>query len=450
MTETTEQPAAVANRYPLSETQEFWCERAAVGSFGPRFLVTKGFRITGPVDEVALQGALNDVVERHELLRTIVVHETEPHYQQVYPPCPVPLEVRQLPADDERSRDLRAQDLLTETEAGSLDVLQLPLLRALFARFDDNDSVFTVMTHHSACDGWSLHLILRDLAIYYQARVTGAEPELPPTVQYRDYAAWQRRRLEGAELERSRRYWQDKLAGGGIWAMPAERPVRKQDTRPYSELIFAVDAEVIDTLLELSRRMRCSSFMIILATFDVFAHKLTGTTDPIIDCIIHGRGQPEFNNSVGSFVNLLPMRTRLDECVSFRDIVLQNRTVCLEAFENELPIKYIEEAIPAISAPLDEPYNSDFSFGFFQSPFDQKVFQLGTEMVEIRKPDRATAQNPGGVALGLSIRATGEMFGSLEYNLDEFDASTVADWIADYCRLVAEAVADPDRPWRSL
>jgi non-ribosomal peptide synthetase component F len=196
--------------------------------------------------------------------------------------------------------------------------------------------------------------------------------------------------------------------------------------------------------------MRCSSFMIILATFDVFAHKLTGTTDPIIDCIIHGRGQPEFNNSVGSFVNLLPMRTALDECVSFRDIVLQNRTVSLEAFENELPIKYIEQAIPSISAPLDDPYNSDFSFGFFQSPFDQKVFQLGTEMVEIRKPDRATAQNPGGVALGLSIRATGEMFGSLEYNLDEFDASTIERWIAVYCRLVAEAVADPDRPGRSL
>src|SRR6185503_18729910 len=88
MTETAEQPTAVANRYPLSQTQEFWCERAAVGSFGPRFLVTNGFRITGPIDEVALQGALNDLVERHELLRTIVVHEADPHYQQVYPPCP--------------------------------------------------------------------------------------------------------------------------------------------------------------------------------------------------------------------------------------------------------------------------------------------------------------------------------------------------------------------------
>jgi hypothetical protein len=450
MTQTSQQPADTANRFPLSETQEFWCERAAVGSFGPRFLVTKGFRITGHVDVEALQGALNDVVERHELLRTIVVHEADPHYQQVYPPCPVPLEVRELAPDAERSRDLRAQDLLTETEAGSLDVLQLPLLRALFARFDDNDSVFTVMSHHSACDGWSLHLILRDLATFYNARLTGTEAVLPPTVQYRDYAAWQRRRLEGSELERSRRYWRDKLAGGGIWAMPSERPVRKKHSRPYSELIFAIDAEVIDTLLELARRMRCSSFMVILATFDVFAHKLTGTVDPIIDCIIHGRGQPEFNNSVGSFVNLLPMRTALDECVSFRDIVLHNRTVCLEAFEHELPISYIEQAVPSISAPLEQPYNSDFSFGFFQSPFDQKAFQLGTGMAEIRKPDRATAQNPGGVALGLSIRGTGELFGSLEYNLDEFDAETVANWIADYRQLVASAVAEPDQPWRQL
>lgn len=450
MTQTSQQPVDTANRYPLSETQEFWCERAAVGSFGPRFIVTKGFRITGPVDVQALQDALNDVVRRHELLRTIVVHDVEPHYQQVYPPCPVPLEVRDLPPDPGRSRDQIAEDLLTETEAGRLDVLQLPLLRALFARFDDADSVFTLMTHHMACDGWSLHLILRDLAAYYAARVTGTEPDLPPTVQYREYTAWQREQLEGSNMAASLQYWRDNLADGGIFAMPTDRPKPELHSRPYSELIFTIDAEVISELGRLAKQMRCSTFMIILATFDVFAHRVTGTTDPIILSILHGRGRPEFNNSVGSFLNLLPLRTALADCVSFRDVVLRNRVVCLEAFSHEVPLKYIEQEVPTLGAPLADPHNSDFTFGFFQSPFDQKVFQIGDSMVEIRKADRATPQNPGGVALSMSVRSTGELFGTLEHNLDEFDAETVANWIADYRRLVAAAVTEPDRPWREL
>ncbi|HJQ02156.1 MAG TPA: condensation domain-containing protein [Jatrophihabitans sp.] len=450
MTQTSQQPVDTSNRYPLSETQEFWCERAAVGSFGPRFLATKGFRITGPVDVQALQGALDDVVRRHELLRTIVVHDVEPHYQQVYPPCPVPLEVRELSPNDERSRDQIAEDLLTETEAGSLDVLKLPLLRALFARFDDNDSVFTLMTHHSACDGWSLHLILRDLAACYAARLTGTEPDLPPTVQYREYTAWQREQLQGSDMDALLQYWRDNLAGGGIFAMPTDRPVPKLHSRPYSELMFTIDAEVISELGRLAKQMRCSTFMIILATFDVFAHRLTGTVDPIILSILHGRSRPEFNDSVGSFLNLLPLRTDLDSCVSFRDVVLRNRMVCLEAFSHEVPLKYIEQEVPTIGDPLAEPYNSDFTFGFFQSPFDQKVFQLSGSMVEIRKANRATPQNPGGVALSMAVRSTGELFGTFEHNLDEFDAETVANWISDYRRLVATAVSQPDLPWREL
>jgi hypothetical protein len=450
MIETSQQPADTSSRFPLSHPQKFWCERAAVGALGPRFIVTKGFRITGHVDVDALQGALNDVVERHELLRTIMVYDVDPPYQQVYPPCPVPLEVRDLAPEADRSRDQRAEDLLSEAEAGSLDVHQLPLLRFVLGRFDDNDSVLTMMSHHMACDGWSLHLIVRDLAAFYAARVTGTEPELPPVVQYREFASWQRERLEGPDSDTALQYWRDKLAGGGIWAMPAERPVRKVHSRPYSELHFTIDASVITQLGELAKRMRCSTFMIVLATFDVFAHKLTGTTDPMIDSIIHGRSQPEFNNTVGSFLNLLPLRTALDECVSFRDVVLHNRLVCLEAFSHELPLQYIEQAVPTISAPLDDPGNSDFTFGFFQSPFDQKGFQLADGMVEIRKTGRSAPQNPGGVALSMSVRSSGELFGVLEYNLDEFDLSTVTDWIAEFRRLVKAAVTEPDRPWREL
>lgn len=218
MTQPSQRSIVDDDRFPVSHPQKLWCGLAEAGAFGPRFIIARGFRVIGRVGVAALQAALDDVVARHELLRTIVAHDADPPYQQVYPPSPVPLQVRDLPPHAERSRQLRAEDLLTEAAAGSLDVLELPLLRAVLTRFDDEDAVFTLTTHHVACDGWSLQLILRDLTACYVARVSHRAPALPPAVQYREFALWQQNYLAGPEAARSLEYWNAALAGGGIRA----------------------------------------------------------------------------------------------------------------------------------------------------------------------------------------------------------------------------------------
>ena len=443
------QPAlADDDRFPVSHPQKVWCGLAEAGAFGPRFIIARGFRITGRVDVAALQAALNDVVVRHELLRTIVVHDANPPYQRVYPPSPVPLEVRDLPPDTERSRDQRAEDLLTEAEAGSLDVLELPLLRAVLARFDDQDAVFTLTTHHMASDGWSLQLILRDLTSYYQARVRLLKPALPPMLQYREFAVWQQQYLAGPEAAKSLEYWNATLAGGQIFALPTDRPVPAKRSQPYAEHDFTVEGPVIAELADYAKRIRCSMFMVILATFNVFAHRLLGTTDPMIETIIHGRGHPEFTNTVGPLMNMLPLRTPLAGCATLTDVVRATRLSCLDGFSHELPIQYIAEAIPHIGDPLEDPSNSEFSFGLFQAPFGHGVLQLGDRTTEVHKSVRKTPQNPGGVVLTLSTRAAGELFGCLEYSPEEFDADTVAGWMADYSGLIRKAVTSADRDWR--
>ena len=147
-----------SKRYPLSFTQEWFCslDRGdAGGAFGLRFILVCPIRITGPVDVAVLQGALDDVVARHELLRTLVVRDADPPYQLVRPPCPVPLEVRDLPPVTGKSRDMAVQELILQAEQGTMSVREVPMLRALLCRLDDRDSVLFLTVHHSVSDAWS-------------------------------------------------------------------------------------------------------------------------------------------------------------------------------------------------------------------------------------------------------------------------------------------------------
>ena len=130
-------------RYPLSFTQEWFLtldQGDDGGPFGRRYLLVSPVRITGLVDLAVLRGALDDVVARHELLRTLVVRDADPPYQLVCPPCPVPLEVRDLPPVTGTSRDMVIQELIVEAQAGTISAREVPLLHARLCRFDDRDS----------------------------------------------------------------------------------------------------------------------------------------------------------------------------------------------------------------------------------------------------------------------------------------------------------------------
>src|ERR1700726_4809641 len=160
MAEMTESSLALdqeSTRYPLFFTQEWVItldQGDDGGTFGPRFMIVAALRVTGAVDLAVLQGALDDVVARHELLRTLVIRDADPPYQIVRPPCPVPLEVRDLPPDTGTSRDMIAQELFVEAEAGTINAREVPLLRAQLYRFDDRDSVLFLPVHHSVSDAW--------------------------------------------------------------------------------------------------------------------------------------------------------------------------------------------------------------------------------------------------------------------------------------------------------
>ena len=277
----TSMAADQAKRYPLSFTQEWFVsfdQGDDGGPFGRRFLIVSALRITGPVDLAVLQGALDDVVARHELLRTLVVRDADPPYQMVCPPCQVPLEVRDVPPVAGKSRDMVIQELVRDADAGTMSAREVPLLRALLCRFDDRDSALFLTVHHSVSDGWSVQVILRDLGAFYAARVSGAPAKLPEMRQYREYAEWQRAAASTSD-DGALSYWADKLDGARELVLPNDHGQPERYSRPYSLHVFRVDPDTMAAADALAGATRSTRLKVVFSAISLLATQPTGSND---------------------------------------------------------------------------------------------------------------------------------------------------------------------------
>lgn len=442
--------------YPLSFTQDFFCsldQGDAGGAFGLRFIIVSGWRISGEIDTTALQGALNDVVVRHELLRTIVDRAAVPPCQLVQPPCSVPLEARDLTADNGKSRDVLAAELVVEAEHGTMSPQQVPLLRAVLARLGLGDWALVLTVHHSACDGWSMQLIMRDLAAFYLARTSNRPPGLPEVRQYREYAIWQRASLADAATAEARAYWREKLAGARIFTLPNDHARPEIYTRPYTAYHYLVGTDVMTRAAKLATEIRCSPFMLLLAAFNVLGYQITGSTDLSVRAFTTGRNEPQFHDTTGLFMNLVPFRTDIGDCESFRDVVARTRDTCIDAYANEIPIHHVEQLLPDLNLPHQDPRRSQFIMGMFQPQFDEAILQIAGGLTAIDErvlPDQEQTDIPNGLVWDLTMLASSELAGKVAYNRDEFDPNTVEGWASDHCRILERALSNPDQSWKTL
>jgi condensation enzyme len=446
-----------STRYPLSFTQEWFItldQGDDGGTFGPRFMTVNAARVTGHVDLAILQGSLDDVVARHELLRTLVVRDADPPYQVVLPPCRVPLEVRDLPAVTAGSRDLVVQELILEAEAGSISAREVPLIKALLCKFDDHDSVLLLTVHHSVSDGWSMQVIFRDLGAFYTARRTGIAAVLPQIRQYREYAAWQRANATSTAEDGAPAYWQHKLDGAREFTMPNDHGHPESYSRPYSMHVHYIEPEVMNAASALATATRSTLFTVMLSAFYILAHELTGTTDPAIRAFTAGRNEEQFQNTMGLFLNCVPFRTDIADCTSFRDIVMATRETFIDAMAYELPVNVIEQTFPDFVKSREDLRTSQFIIANQQGPLGSGLthpIAEGARTVTERALEGQEVHDiPSGTVWNLYPRPSGELDGEVLYNLDEFDESTVAGWTAGLRRILAGAVREPDRDWRQL
>jgi condensation enzyme len=450
-------PDQESKRYPLSFTQEWFItldQGDDGGTFGRRFILVNASRVTGPVDLAVLQGALDDVVARHELLRTLVIRDGDPPYQIVRPPCSVPLQVRDVPPDTGTSRDMIAQELIVEAEAGSINAREVPLLRAELCRFDDRDGVLFLTVHHSVSDAWSLEVILRDLGAFYASRRTGVPAALPPVRQYREYAQWQRDNAASTAADGSPRYWQEKLDGAREFTISNDHGHPESYSRPYSMHVHDIDADVMAGASALATATRSTLFTVLLSAFYVLAHKISGGTDLAIRAFTAGRDEPQFQDTMGLFLNVVPFRTSLAGCTSFRDIVTRAMETFIEAITHELPVNVIEQTFPDFIKSREDLRTSQFIISSSVSLFDDELtypIAEGARVITERLLQEPTYHDiPSGMVWNLTMEPSGKLNGGVLFNQDEFDESTVQGWAADLRQILASAVRDADQDWKAL
>jgi condensation enzyme len=450
------QSGAARDRIPLSFQQEFLKvvdHGDGMGPFGPLYTIVGGWRLNGELDLPALQGALDDVVARHEALHTRIVPDDGEPYQYVLPPAPPRLEVRDLETPDPAARDLRAEHFVNEIEAGTFDLHEVPLLRGVLGRFDSRDAVLALAAHHTAVDGWSVHLVVRDLAEFYAARLEGRGADLPRARQYREYVAWQRAAADSPAAGAARAYWRENLRGAQVVTIPTDRSREAGQRFVTGWYRFLIEDQLRSATLALADRMRSSPFMVLLAAYLVYLRETTGRTDLVVPTFTPGRSPAWVDDIVGSFYNLLPLRVDIGGCAGFGDVIARTRAACLAAYPREMPFMQLADEAPELMSPALEPDAALCVFQVTQSPHVVRGEQVGglryTAMRRRVVSAPAGSQIPDGVLLGLEVHPSA-LIGSVGYTTNLFDERRVAAMAARFTDVLASQLASvgrkPDRP----
>ena len=390
-----------------------------------------------PLDIRLLRAAMQLVVDRHEVLRTVFDQDGEEPVQVVRPSMTVPVQavdLRRLPGDRREAELLR---LAAGFQDEPFDLSRGPLLRMMVAWLDSRDYLLVIAVHHVVADGWSLAILGRELQAGYEALARGRPPDLPPLpVQYADFATWQRERLSRDVLAPEIDYWRERLNDLPVLDMPTDRPRPPVQRHRGADLAFAIPDALVEKLLDLARRLRATLFMVLLAAFDILLGRWAGQDDVVVGAPIANRSRPETEGLIGFFVNTLVLRVDLSGSPSFAELVERVRTVALDGYAHQdLPF----EKIVAELAP-----ERDLS----RNPLVQVIFQL----FEAGATPEAAALQAGmalpsrtslfDLRMDLAPGPNG-LIGRLEYDVDLFERPTMEELVDRFLRMLEQAVSDP-------
>lgn len=435
--------------YPLSYGQACWC--GWPGSFSPGFVICHALRVRGRLELGALQAALDNVVRRHEALRTVVYENSDAldeGWQIVHAGTAVPMNVVDAPVDVDR--DAHAANLLRDTSLTSIDPTRPPLLRAEICRFDAEDHVLVMASHHTACDGWSWDIVNRDLVDFYRARLSGADPDLPAAVQFQEFTTWQRDRLGGERGAALAQFWRDELGDTEIFALVRVPPPQPPDHSAHTSQNFTLAADMFHGIEALALAERTSVVSLLLAAFHVVAREISGVTDNTVTTMTSGRPTRRFHDSVGPFMDFLPVRIDMADAVTFRDVLRLSRSNSLRALGHGAPQLFLERALPGLMRPVTSEERIDVVFGYERPTVNQPVFGLADGAVRIPRPASADSGAPGGFVWTVGVLDDGAVAGRVQFDPTEFDSHIVSRWVQRYLDVMATAIADPDVEWRLL
>ena len=345
----TIQPTAQGRVFPLSFAQQRLWFLYQLTPNNPFYNVSAAIRLTGTVNQNALQRSFHEIVRRHAALRTTFTTLDGQSVQVIEPDVKVELSVVNLQTIAISERDRICQQLSAAEAQRPFNLTTDRLLRVTLLQFDSTEAVLLLTMHHIVADGWSLGVLIRELACLYTALVENQTPILPPLpIQYTDFACWQRDWLQGEVLEEQLAYWREQLRDLSVLHLPSDRPRPAVQTYRGTTYPIQISPTLTRSLEVLSQQSGASLYMTLLAAFQTLLHRYTGQEDIAIGSPIANRHRSELEGLIGFFVNSLVMRSDLSDHPTFRELLERVRNVTLEAYSHQdLPFeKLVEELDP--------------------------------------------------------------------------------------------------------
>ena len=437
-------PQAASAQLSFAQQRLWFIQQLEPNNTAYNFLLAA--RIKGELNVAALTASLNEIIRRHEVLRTsFALIDGQPR-QVISAELKINLKLIDLREEPEESRERAAERLVQEQVAEPFELARGPLLRVSLLRLAAAEQVVVLVMHHIISDGWSLGLFMRELGRCYEAFAAGREPELEElAIQYGDYAEWQRGWLTGAVLEEQLGYWRKQLAGMATLQLPADRPrPANQSFRGYYRS-WTLPLSVTEQLNACSRQEGVTLFMTLMMAFQVLLHCLTRQTDIVVGTDVANRNRTQIENLIGFFINQLVLRLDLSGDPTLRQLLQRVHEMTLEAYAHQ------------------------------DLPFEMLVAELQPERVANRTPlfqVKLVLQNYPSHSLGISSLSLSPVLvpvhtskhdllfniyegeqglaGVLEYDPSLFEAHTIARFLRYYDAILNHVVAQPEMKLKTL
>ena len=413
----------------------------------PTYNIPLAFRLQGPLNHSALEQSLNQLVHRHESLRTTFVQIDGKSMQVIVPTLKVSIPLIDLQTLPEPEREAAMHQRITQEGNTPFDLSTGPLLRTQVLRLRPDEHVLLLTQHHIVSDGWSRRIFYEELSIGYEDFCKGQPSSLVPLpIHYADYAVWQREWLQGDVLAQQLSYWQQHLHDvPTALALPTDFPRPLTQSFLGNQQTFVLSPQLLRQLKTLGHKQQCTLFMTLLAAFQILLAKYTGQMDLVVGTPIANRTRQEIEGLIGFFVNTLVLRTRLTPTMSCRQLLHQVRATCLEAYRHQdLPFEKLVEVLQ----PERDPGRHPLVQVMFQLDQDTSSALALTGLTSERLAV-PTATAKFDLSLALVVAENG-LHGTVEYSTDLFAAESITRLIGHLHTLFEGLVANPDQAVLSL
>ncbi|HEU4963753.1 MAG TPA: condensation domain-containing protein, partial [Bacilli bacterium] len=428
---------------PLSFAQQRQWFLSQLEPESPAYNIFFAIELNGALRIDVLERSFYEVIQRHESLRTSFTAESEAGeaVQVIAQATPFPLPLVELQDLPEREKHEQVERLARQEARTPFDLTEDRLIRARLLKLSEVEHILLLTQHHIVTDGWSLGVLITEMAAFYDAFVSGNRPQVPElSIQYADFALWQREWFQGEELRKQLDYWKGKLGGSlPVLQLPTDFPRPPMQTDNGARRKFLIPQALLDKLEQIGRQAGATLFMTLLTAFNTFLYRYTGQEDLLVGTPIAGRNRAQLEPLIGFFVNTLVMRSDLSGDPTFGELLARVKDTANEAYAHQdLPFEtLVQEVQPARNAS----YSPIFQVMMTLNP---PVPAIELQGLTMRVLDMAGGTSKFDLLLELEEVEAG-MTAVFEYNTDLYASTTIERMEQHFLNLLAAIAKHPEQ-----